>query len=87
MQEITLRTATPHDNYYEEVTVWIELTGPDLSKRIYGFWDGDNIFKVRFVATQPEWKWVSGSNRPADAGLNGKTGQFTAIAWTGRRET
>lgn len=72
-----------YDNYYKDVTVWVDLKGPDFSKRVYGFWDGDNIFKVRMVATQPgQWEWVSGSNQQADAGLNGKSGRFTAVAWT-----
>ena len=29
-----------------------------------------------------EWSWTSGSNQPADTGLNGKTGRFTARDWT-----
>jgi hypothetical protein len=83
MQEITLNAEKTYDNYYKDVTVWIDLKGPDFSKRVYGFWDGDNIFKVRIVATQPgQWEWVSGSNQTADPGLNGKSGRFMAVAWT-----
>lgn len=83
MQEITLRAEMSYDNYYKDVTVWVDLKGPDFSKRIYGFWDGDNIFKVRIVANRPgQWEWVSGSNQQADAGLNGKSGRFTALTWT-----
>jgi hypothetical protein len=83
MQEITLRAEQTYDNYYTDVTCWIELTGPDFSKRIYGFWDGDKIYKFRIVATKPgKWEWISGSNQPDDAGLNGKTGRFNATEWT-----
>lgn len=83
MQEITLKAQNTYDNYYTEVTVWVDLEGPDFAKRVYGFWDGDSTFKVRLVATRPgEWTWSSGSNQPEDAGLNGKRGGFTAVEWT-----
>jgi len=68
---------------YSEVEVWVDLRGPGFDKRVQGFWDGGNIFRVRVVATAPgEWTWTSGSNQPAAAGLNGKTGRFTAVEWT-----
>jgi hypothetical protein len=83
MQEITLKAELTYDNYYSDVTVWVDLKGPDFSKRVYGFWDGGNIFRVRVVATQPgRWEWVSGSNQEADPGLNAKRGGFTAEEWT-----
>ncbi|HPY00626.1 MAG TPA: DUF5060 domain-containing protein, partial [Candidatus Marinimicrobia bacterium] len=50
MQEIVLQAEGKYENFYTDVTCWIDLTGPEFSKRIYGFWDGANIFKVRFVA-------------------------------------
>ncbi len=68
MVEIELKAEKFYDNYYTDVTVWVELNGPGFSKRIYGFWDGDNLFKVRVVATNPgDWNWISGSNHPGDA--------------------
>ena len=83
MKEIIFTAENEYDNYYTDVTVWVDLTGPDFSKRVYGFWDGGNTFKVRLVATAPgEWKWTSDSNQPDDKGLNNKSGEFTAIEWT-----
>lgn len=82
-QEITLKAELTYDNYYHDVTVWVDLKGPDFNKRVYGFWDGDNIFKVRIVATKSgAWEWTSGSNRQTDSGLNGNSGRFTAEEWT-----
>ncbi|MDT0651507.1 DUF5060 domain-containing protein [Autumnicola edwardsiae] len=82
MQEITFQVENTYDNYYTDVRVWVDLTGPDFSKRVYGFWDGENIFKVRLVATKPgEWKWSSGSS-PQDPGVNQLSGTFTAVEWT-----
>jgi hypothetical protein len=83
MQEIRLQAENVYSNYYTDVTCWVELKGPDFSKRIYGFWNGGNHFVIRIVATTPgNWQWISGSNQPNDNGLNGKSGTFTAIAWT-----
>jgi hypothetical protein len=83
MKEVTLKAEKEYANYYTDVTCWVELEGPDFSKRIYGFWNGGNTFVIRMVATQPgKWWWTSGSNQPEDNGLNGHTGQFTAVDWT-----
>lgn len=83
MQEITLTAAQAYDNPYTDVTCWVELRGPNFARRVYGFWDGGNVFKVRLVATAPgTWTWTTGSNQPDDAGLNSRSGSFTAIDWT-----
>ena len=81
-QEIAIRAAQDYANPYADVVCWIDLEGPEFSRRVYGFWDGGRTFRVRFVATAPgDWRWHSGSNQPADAGLNGGSGTFRAVAW------
>jgi hypothetical protein len=61
-QEVTFRSARTWANPYTDVTVWVDLKGPNFRKSIYGFWDGERTFRVRFLATVPgEWKWESGS--------------------------
>ncbi len=82
-QEIVLRVSRAYANPYVDVETWVELKGPGFAKRVYGFWDGGDVYRVRVVATAPgEWSWTSGSNQPLDAGLNGRTGRFTARDWT-----
>ncbi|HEY1945697.1 MAG TPA: DUF4038 domain-containing protein [Bryobacteraceae bacterium] len=81
-QEITLHSSRSFANPYTDVIVWVDLQGPGFKKRVYGFWDGNNTFKVRVLATQPgKWQWKSGSN-PNDPGLGGKTGSFNASDWS-----
>ena len=81
-QEVTLTAAGSYKNPYTDVTVWVHLTGPGFDKRVYGFWDGGQTFRVRVVATAlGEWKWTSGSS-PEDDGLSGKSGSFAALAAT-----
>jgi hypothetical protein len=83
MQEIVLKAEEHYDNYYTEVECWIDLEGPDFSRRIYGFWDDGNVFIARVVATRPgKWTWKSGSNQKSDNGLNNNIGTFNAVPWT-----
>ncbi len=80
-QEITLTARNSYRNPYTEVEVWVDLKGPGFEKRVYGFWDGGSVFRVRLLATAPgRWTWRSGS-RPHDPGLAAKEGRFTAAAW------
>ena len=80
--EITLKSGKTFENPYRDVKVWVDLRGPGFDKRCYGFWDGDKTFRIRVAATAPGiWTWSSGSS-PADRGLEGKSGSFTATAWT-----
>jgi hypothetical protein len=83
LQEIQLQAEGDYANPYVDVECWIDLQGPDFSKRVYGFWDGGSTFRVRFVATAPgEWSWTTGSNQPDDAGLNSGRGNLRAVAWS-----
>ena len=80
--ELRFTSAKKFANPYTDAAVWVDLQGPGFKKRVYGFWDGGRTFKVRVLATAPgSWRWKSGSS-PEDAGLSGKSGNFTAIEWT-----
>ena len=81
-QELTFTASNKYTNSYKDVDIWVDLVGPGFNKRIYGFWDGGQKFKVRLVATQPgSWTWKSGSS-PDDTGLANKSGSFKASDWT-----
>ncbi len=81
-QELTFAAARTYTNAYTEAVVWVELTGPHFQKRVYGFWDGGQTFRVRLAATEPgRWTWRSDSS-PKDGGLAGKTGEFEAVPWS-----
>ncbi|MEN7551741.1 DUF5060 domain-containing protein [Rapidithrix thailandica] len=81
VKEITLYAKQAYQSPYTEVECWVDLTGPGFQKRIYGFWNGGNEFRVRVVATAPgKWTWRSGSNQN-DEGLNQQFGTFKALDW------
>ena len=80
--EITLTAQSSYEHPYTEVEVWVDLTGPDFARRVYGFWRGGAQFAVRVTATAPGvWSWRSGAN-VADAGLVGQQGSFVAAPWS-----
>lgn len=80
--EVVLQAKNKYENPYTEVDVWIDLKGPGFFKRVYGFWDGGNTFRIRITAVSPgEWTWKSGSNCK-DKGLNGFSGKFHAVEWS-----
>ena len=81
-QELTFTATRNVPNPYTDVTLWVDLNGPGFHKRVYGFWDGGRTYRVRMLATAPgKWSWRSGST-PANLGLSGKSGSFTAVDWT-----
>ncbi len=80
--ELTFHAKHSYGNPYTNVEVWVDLKGPGFAKRCYGFWDGGDVFHVRILAAAPgRWNWHSGSNQ-RDAGLNGQSGEFTALTWS-----
>ena len=82
VHEVVLTAERDYDAPYADVTAWVDLDGPGFSKRVYAFWDGGDTWRVRLTATAPgNWTWTSGSD-VGDPGLDGRSGGFTARAWT-----
>lgn len=80
--ELVFTASNKYRNPYTDAEMWVDLKGPNFSKRCYGFWDGGRTFRVRVLATEPGlWTWTSGSS-PADSGLAGKSGSFRSTSWT-----
>jgi hypothetical protein len=81
-QELSFTAKNSYPNAYTGVDIWVDLEGPGFNKRIYGFWDGGQTFRVRLMADRAgKWTWKSGSSSN-DPGLSGKSGSFGAVDWT-----
>ena len=84
--EITLTAASNYENSYTDIDVWAVFTNQegDSLKRP-GFWDGGQIWKIRFAPTDSNrmWKWESYASNINDKGLNGHKGSFKSVANTG----
>ncbi|MAU72793.1 MAG: hypothetical protein CML04_11925 [Pseudozobellia sp.] len=82
--EVTFNSKNTYNNPYTEVDVWVELKKTGSAEETYRvpvFWDGDNVFRVRLVATSPgEWTWrvIDGTVNNSDRGFVGQTGSFNA---------
>ena len=86
--EISLTSGVSWSNGYTDVEVWALFTnekGDTLLRP--AFWDGGNIWKIRFAPpdTGSKWIWKTYS-APADRGLAGKTGRLNSVANNGTNE-
>jgi hypothetical protein len=69
--ELTLRG--PADgNPFVDVTLTATFTQGERSVHVTGFYDGDGVYKVRFMPPTPgEWVYTTAGNHPALAGRSG----------------
>jgi len=64
-------------NPFADVPLAAELRNGDDVVRVSGFYDGDGVFRVRFMPGRlGEWTYVTRSSVPA---LDGKTGRFVCV--------
>ncbi|MEO9892735.1 malectin domain-containing carbohydrate-binding protein, partial [Aurantibacter sp.] len=83
--EVEFETQLQYDNAYLEVDVWIELRKSESVNEVYRipiFWDGDNVFRGRLVATSPgNWSWniINATVENSDPAFIDKKGSFTAF--------
>lgn len=83
--EITLISQSSYDNGYTDINVWAHFTNGKGDTLIRpAFWDGGNIWKVRFSPPDAgsTWSWTTFSI-PHDKGLSGEIGSLTSVDYTG----
>jgi hypothetical protein len=72
--EVTLKGSTD-GNPFVDVTFSARFTQGSISKEIAGFYDGEGIYRVRFMPEQVgQWRYETKSNRTE---LDGKNGAFS----------
>jgi hypothetical protein len=83
--ELTLTSAKTYASPYQEVDVSAEFHGPGgLVLRRDAFWDGDNVWKIRFAPTSVgDWTWETRANDESDTGLHGRRGTLHCVPYTG----
>lgn len=76
--QLVFHMASPPADPYCDAEVWVDLSGPGFSRRVYGFWNGGAEFVVRLCAPRPgTWSWRAGSST-GDRAIEGLKGTFTA---------
>lgn len=73
---------------FYEVRVDVDFVSPcGTTLRIPAFWDGGNVWRVRFAPTETgEWKYVSHCNFSTDSGLSGQSGALNCVPYSGACE-
>lgn len=65
-------------NPFVDVELSARFSRGDRSIDVAGFYDGDGVYRVRFLPDEPgEWRYETRSNRPE---LNGQAGRFEVAA-------
>ena len=79
--ERTFTSQYTYSNPVQEAGVSVKFTAP--SGRVYvvdGFWDGNDIWRVRFSPDEPGlWKYVSSSSDENNEGLHERAGKFLCV--------
>lgn len=76
--EIVLHARSNYSQAFPENKVTAVFRGPGkMEKKVQGFWDGGNTFRIRFTPTvQGKWSYRTYSD---DEGLTDKNGEFTCV--------
>jgi hypothetical protein len=84
--EILLSATLEYENPYTDVDVQVVFRGDDGSEILRpAFWDGGNVWKVRFAspADAGVWRWQSSASNSDDTGLHGGSGSLRAAPYRG----
>ncbi len=83
--EISFTARHPHPDPFNEVTLDAVFTQPDGSVvRAPGFWDGGNLWKVRYASPQAgAHRWRTECSDKEDAGLNEVAGSVELARYAG----
>lgn len=76
--ETALRSGKERGNPYRDVRLEAAFRSGGRTVNVYGFYDGDGVYKIRFMPDAPgKWEFVTSSDDPA---LDAVTGQFECVA-------
>jgi len=83
--EVTLFSNVCYANPYVDVKVSANFIGPD-GQSVYreAFWDGGNIWKIRFAPiAHGRWTWETSSSNTVDKGLHNQSGDLLCTEYKG----
>jgi hypothetical protein len=83
--ELAFTSDRDRDDPFWDVDLAVELTAPSgRSFAVDGFWDGGQIWRARVRPDEiGEWRWRSVASDRDDAGLHGRSGTFSCVAYEG----
>jgi hypothetical protein len=83
--EQTLTSSRHYANPYADVTLRVTYTGPGgHTLHAYGFWDGDEAFRIRCAFPAPGvWRWETECSDATNAGLHRQQGTVEVSPYGG----
>lgn len=82
--ELQFISSVQYDNPVKDVTLECSITNGIDTLVVCGFWDGGNIFKVRFSLNKlGKWSYTTKCSNKDDLGLDNKSGNLTITEYTG----
>lgn len=82
--EITLTASHPYKDPFNDVTVSATFKHGKVMIVRPAFWDGGNVWKIRFAPTVTgEWRYSTTCSDPSDSGLEGRTGVIQCVPYRG----
>lgn len=83
--ETQFTSSSSYENPVQDLQLEVMFTSPTGKHHaVMGFWDGGKTWRVRFSPEEEgKWTYQTRSTPATDDGLNGKTGEFTCIAYAG----
>ncbi|MBP5662161.1 MAG: DUF4038 domain-containing protein, partial [Clostridia bacterium] len=83
-EEIVLLSSKTYNDPYRDVDVSLVLTKGSTTLTVPGFWDGGNVWRVRFACPSAgEWSYKTVCTNTADKGLHNRTGKVTCTPYSG----
>lgn len=82
--ETEFRSRAAYDNPFWDVNVSVQFDGPGGQHIIEAFWDGGDVWRVRFSPNAVgTWHWQTVCSDTSNAGLHGQSGTLECVPYTG----
>lgn len=84
--EQSFESSADYVNPAQEASLTATFVSPaGESHKVYGFWDGGRVWRVRFAPNQTgKWTFKTTCSQAENKGLNGQAGEFECVAATGK---
>jgi hypothetical protein len=83
--EIKLESSANYNNPVQQATLAATFTSPSgKPHKVYGFWDGEKTWKIRFAPNEPgKWTYKTECTDAANKGLHGQSGELNCTGPAG----
>ena len=85
--ELVFESTKAYADPFNDVDIELHLFGNGRLYKIPAFWDGGNIWKVRFVCPSAgEWSFITVCTDEENAALHGRTGRVNCTEYSGEHD-